>query len=123
MLITTFQLVQIFNSINSELDKGRLLTPEQAQKLQDEIESYYNPLIPFGQNTNDIRMNCFSLENPLATKTINGIELKIVVGLVRNRRKTYLLYADNTIVGEFYSVEVIKCLVKHIEDNLIISLN
>lgn len=102
--------------------EGRFLNKKQASELQKEIESNYTPdngVIRFGKENTDIRTNVFNYDNPIAEKTINGVNLRIVVGLIRDSRKTYLLYASGVIVGEFYSVTDIKKLISHIESNLV----
>ena len=43
-------------------------------------------------------------------------------GLIKNKRKTYLLYADNQLIGEFYSVKDIKNIVNFLESKLIKNL-
>ena len=114
---------EFFNTINILGDeiKGGLLTKKQAEELQKEIESNYTPYgeIRFGNDNKDIRTNVFNYDHPIAEKTLNGVNLRIAHGLIRNKKQTYLLYADGLIVGEFYSVNDIKKVVKYIEDNLI----
>jgi hypothetical protein len=114
---------EFFNTINILGDeiKGGLLTKKQAEELQKEIESNYTPYgeIRFGNDNKDIRTNVFNYDYPIAEKTLNGVNLRIAHGLIRNKKQTYLLYADGLIVGEFYSVNDIKKVVKYIEDNLI----
>ena len=114
---------EFFNTINILGDeiKGGLLTKKQAEELQKEIESNYTPNgeIRFGNDNKDIRTNVFNYDHPIAEKTLNGVNLRIAHGLIRNKKQTYLLYADGLIVGEFYSVNDIKKVVKYIEDNLI----
>jgi hypothetical protein len=107
-------------SLPSKIE-GRFLNKIQAQELQKEIEANYtdNLLQHFNKEKNDIRMNMFNYNNPIAEKNLNGINLRIAEGLIRNRRKTYLLYADGKIIGEFYSVNDIKMIVNYIENNLI----
>ncbi len=115
------QLEKIKNiSLPSKIE-GRFLNKIQAQDLQKEIEANYtdNILQHFNKEKNDIRMNMFNYNNPIAEKNLNGINLRITQGLLRNKRITYLLYADGKIIGEFYSVNDIKMIVKYIEDNLI----
>jgi hypothetical protein len=115
------QIEKIKNiSLPSKIE-GRFLNKIQAQELQKEIEANYadNILQHFKKEKNDIRMNMFNYDQPIAEKNVNGINLRIAEGLIRNRRKTYLLYADGKIIGEFYSVNDIKMIVKYIENNLI----
>ena len=108
---------------NSLLDsigiEGRFLNKRQAEELENEIVSNYSDELKFGKEDNDIRRNIFNIDNPLAEKTINGVTLKIVEGLIKNKRKTYLLYTDNQLIGEFYSVKDIKNIVNFLESKLI----
>lgn len=85
---------------------GRLLNEKQATELQKEIESNYTPEgeVRFGTGNTDIRTNVFNYNNPIAEKTSNGVDLRIAEGLTRDKQKTYLIYADGKIIGEFYSV-------------------
>jgi hypothetical protein len=107
--------------------RGRFLNEAQANKLQKEIESKYvtdKPIELFSKEKDDIRMALFNYENPIAEKNSNGVNLRIATGLIRTneegvREKTYLLYADGKIVGEFYSVDDVKKVIKLIEDNLV----
>jgi hypothetical protein len=111
---------------NSLLDsigiEGRFLNKRQAKELENEIVSNYSDELKFGKEDNDIRRNIFNIDNPLAEKTINGITLKIVEGLIKDKRKTYLLYTDNQLIGEFYSVKDIKNIVNFLESKLIKNL-
>ena len=111
---------------NSLLDsigiEGRFLNKRQAEELENEIVSNYSDEPKFGKENNDIRTNIFNIDNPIAEKTINGITLKIVEGLIKNKRKTYLLYTDNQLIGEFYSVKDIKNIVNFLESKLIKNL-
>jgi hypothetical protein len=111
---------------NSLLDsigiEGRFLNKRQAKELENEIVNNYSDELKFGKEDNDIRRNIFNFDNPLAEKTINGITLKIVEGLIKDKRKTYLLYTDNQLIGEFYSVKDIKNIVNFLESKLIKNL-
>lgn len=104
-----------------EKPKIGFLSQKELIDLEKEIESNY--VEPgdknFLHNNNDIRIKLHNYDNPLATKTVNGVELRIADGLIRNKKKTYLLYADGKIVGEFDSVDSIKTSIKYIEDNLV----
>jgi hypothetical protein len=117
---------QIENAVNQLGDEigGRFFNKEQAEDLQKEIESFYTPdgTVLFHSNS-DIRTNVFNYDNPIAQTFILGVDLRIAVGLVRNKRKTYLLYMDGTIIGEFYSVDDIKKVIKHTRDNLSVDDN
>jgi len=119
--------IQNDTTIFGDKIEGGLLNKKEILDLEKEIKSHYNDsgIIKFGQFNNDIRQNLFNYDNPLAQKDINGVNLRIVGGLIESepfsgkRRKTYLLYADGKIIGKFYSVNDIKKIVKYIEDNLI----
>ncbi len=51
----------------------------------------------------------WNYDNPLAQKTIGGIDYRIAEGFIVDKKKTYLLYKDGIIFGEpFNSVEEIK---------------
>jgi hypothetical protein len=102
--------------------EGRFLNKKQSDELQKEIEANYidgNIMQHFSREKQDIRMNAWNYDNPIAEKDVNGINLRIAEGLIRSNRKTYLLYADGKIIGEFYSVNDIKMIVDHIENNLV----
>jgi hypothetical protein len=102
--------------------EGRFLNKQQSEELQKEIESNYvndDMMQHFRREKDDIRMKLFNFDHPIAEKDVNGVNLKITEGLIRNKRKTYLLYADGKIIGEFYSVSDIKMIIKYIEENLI----
>lgn len=102
--------------------KGRFLDKKEAEELQKEIEANYvdwDVSNFFGRRKDDIRQKLFNYDHPIAKKTINGVDLRIAEGLIRNNKKTYLLYADGEIIGEFYSVKDIKTIIKYIEDRLV----
>ncbi len=109
--------------INNKI-KGGFLNKKQAEELQKEIESNYDNSAKFGQDNNDIRTFLYNYDNPFAEKDINGINLRIVQGLIEdephsgNRKKTWLLYADKNIVGKFYKLDDIEKVIKYIEENL-----
>lgn len=115
----------LISPTNNELSKhinGRFLSKKDANELHKEIESQYisdNGIVDhFTNKKNDIRLNAFNYENPLAEKNVNGVNVKIVQGLIRDKQQTYLLYADDNLIGEFYSVEGVKNAVKYIESLL-----
>ncbi len=125
------QIEQIRNtglSVSNKIEGG-FLTKKEVDELQREIESNYDTTPKFGQDSNDIRKRLYNYDNPYAEKDINGVNLRIVQGLIEgepysgNRRKTWLLYADGKIVGKFYKVDDIKKVIKHIEDNLVKSIS
>jgi hypothetical protein len=110
--------------INNKIEGG-FLNKKEADELQKQIEANYDTTPKFGQDSNDIRKSLYNYDNPYAEKDINGVNLRIVQGLIEgepysgNRRKTWLLYADGKIVGKFYKVDDIKKVIKYIEENLI----
>ena len=100
---------------------GRLLNEKQVSELQKEIEGNYVSEVSdlFNNKKDDLRQKAYNYDNPIAEKDSNGVNLRIAEGLIRDKKKTYLLYADGKIVGEFGSVQDAKNVVKYIEDNLI----
>ncbi len=68
-------------------------------------------------------MNIFNYDNPISEIDINGINLRIVQGLIRNKEITYLLYTNGEIIGEFYSVSDIKEIIKYIQSKLVKNIN
>ena len=109
----------IVNNINTINNKGSFLTLKESEELQKEIERNYsdNSLDMFKKD--DIRMKIFNYDNPIARKTINNVDLRIAEGLIRDKRKSYLLYANGKIIGEFKSVDYIKNIIIEIESRLI----
>ena len=101
--------------------EGGFLDKEQVDKLTSEIESKYitDSRQTFDISLDDIRMKVFNYDAPIASKVVNGVDLRIVDGLIRNKRKTYLLYANGDIIGEFYSINDIKKIIDYIESKLI----
>ena len=99
--------------------QGKLLDQKGSDALQKEIEDNYVDGTDFLKPNNDIRRNLFNYDEPIASKTVNGVDVRIAEGLIRDKKKTYLLYADGKIVGEFASVEGAKKVVDYIEKNLI----
>lgn len=114
------KMEEIGKSFTGKIEGG-FLNKKQADELQKEIESNYTPEGEhrFGAANKDIRQNLFNYDNPLAERTINGVNLRIAEGLIRSKRKTYLLYADGAIIGEFYSVDDIKKVIAYIESHLV----
>jgi hypothetical protein len=113
-------------SLKKENIRGRFLSEIDAKNLQKEIESKYSnsSVNLFNTEVDDIRLNVFNYDNPLTTKVVNGVELRIASGLIRKNKsdineKTWLLYADGKVAGEFYSVKDIKNIVNFIENNLV----
>ena len=134
---TGVSLDVIVDPVNIELKnnkiEGKLFNEQESVELQKEIESKYNnsdtPINKrFGQENEDIRQNAFNYDYPAAQKNVNGVDVRIVLGLVEGkaysgkRRQTYLLYADGKIAGKFYSLSDAKKVVNFIEANLVKSL-
>lgn len=134
---TGVSLDVIVDPVNIELKnnkiEGKLFNEQESVELQKEIESKYNnsdtPINKrFGQENEDIRQNAFNYDSPAAQKNVNGVDVRIVEGLVEGkaysgkRRQTYLLYADGKIAGKFYSLSDAKKVVNFIEANLVKSI-
>jgi hypothetical protein len=121
-LLTYFQSINL--SSGYEIDSGNgFLTAEQAQSLQNEIESKYICVgnFVFGQRNNDIRQRLFNFDNPYIYFKFKDFELRVIDGLIEgepcsgSRLKTYLLYADNQILGKFYKIADVKLVVRNID--------
>lgn len=97
--------------------KGGFLNKIQSDNLQKELESYYNTDTRnlFGTNNRDIRAKLFNYDTPIAKRELNGVNIRISVGPIMNKEKTFLLYGDGSIIGLFYSVDDIKRIFKYIE--------
>ena len=108
----------VSDGIQAETVRG-LLNNNQIDELQKEIEANYSTKLKLGNENNDIRTSLFNYDDPIAQKMSNGVDLRITEGLIRNNKKTYLLYADGKIVGQFETVNQAKDLIKYIEDNLV----
>jgi hypothetical protein len=117
------QLIEQSKENNISLGgKGKgFLNAEQIKSLTEEIESNYADNVGelLRREKDDIRSKLFNYDEPIASKTINGVDLRIAEGLTRDKKKTYLLYADGGIIGEFDSVADAKSAVKFVEDRLI----
>lgn len=97
------------------------MSPEQVQNLTplEFIELAAGQLVggeevsdvPLGIQNRDISKNAFNYDNPYAQKNVNGVDFRIAEGLVRDNKKTYLLYADGKIIGEYGSVQEAKVVV------------
>ena len=61
----------------------------------------------------------FNYVNPIAQKNINGTDVRIAVDLIRNKEKSYLVYGDGKIVGQFYSISDAKTVIDYIAKNLV----
>jgi hypothetical protein len=124
-------VANVIDETNTEIQRqkieGGLLNEQQSEDLQKEIESKYDKEgdVKFGNDSQDIRKNVFNYETPIARRNINGVDLRIVTGLIETdpksnkKRKSYLLYADGKIVGKFYSIDDIKKVVAIMEKNLV----
>ena len=104
-------------------NESGFLSSEQAQSLQNEIEVNYIEMgnFVFGQNNNDIRQSEFNFDNPYIFIKFNDFTLRVINGLVEgvpysgNRRKTYLIYADNQVIAKFYTLEEVRIAVRKID--------
>ena len=54
------------------------------------------------------RQNLWNYDNPLAQKTVNGINFRIAEGFIIDKKKSYILYKDSKLVGTYTSVEEAK---------------
>lgn len=89
-----------------------LLTAEQSNALMDEIVSNYNTDVPvFGNKNKDIRQNLYNYEEPICKKIVDGVEYRIAHGFIRDFKKTYLLYANGNIIGQFTELNQAKSVV------------
>ncbi len=123
--LTLESLLIYLQSLNfAELDSNSgILTSEQAKSLQNEIESNYIKLenFVFGQRNNDIRQSLFNFYDPFIYIKFKDFELRVIDGLVEgvpysgNRRKTYLIYADNQVIAKFYKLEDVRRAVRKID--------
>jgi hypothetical protein len=118
------KLQNAIDSTNKEID-GKILTPNEVKKLEQEIKNNYsvNSSELFNREKEDIRQKLFNYDNPIISEIINGVEIRIAEGFIKNKRKTYLLYANGDIIGEFYSVNdiitIINMINKTINESLI----
>lgn len=99
---------------------GNILTPKEVAVLEKDIKNNY---VTKGDEVidpkkDDIRANIFNYHEPLLQKNINGVDVRVAHGLVREGKKTYLLYAKGKIVGEFPSKADAKKTVDFIEKSL-----
>lgn len=63
-------------------------------------------ITPFNEAT--FRSKMFNYDNPFAEKTIRGIVYRIAEGFIIDKKKSYLLYKDDKLVGTYTSVEEAK---------------
>jgi hypothetical protein len=113
------ELQNIIDSYYGEIN-GKILTPDELKKLKQDIKNNYLSKSDeiFNTKKDDIRQKVFNYHHPIGQIIINGVELRIAEGLIKNRQKTYLLYANGDIIGEFYSVNDIEKIVKDINQNI-----
>lgn len=101
--------------------QGRFLTPQQVEVIEREIIENRPPSIEqiFNKDYQDIRQNMWNFDYPIAEKSINGVQIRIIEGLIRDKKKSYLIYADKNMIGEFFSVKDAKSAIDYVESNLI----
>jgi hypothetical protein len=103
--------------------EGGILTNEQAQSLQNEIESHYidSGINIFGARNNDIRKKLFNFFDPYLYIKFKEFSIRVTDGLVEgepysgNRRKTHLIYADSQIIAKFYTLADARLAVREID--------
>lgn len=111
------EIKNIITSLGTEI-RGRFIEEADLITIKEEIKAnfiYGNLDAHFKKEKDDIRMKLFNLEYPIAEKTIYNVNIKICQGLLRGSEKTYLLFLANEIIGEFFSIEDIKFVVKKTE--------
>ena len=118
LVINSSEVKNSNNKLAKQGIRGKLFNEKQSIEIEKEIKAGYNTNI-VGKNNLDIRKNMYSYNYPLFQKVSNGVDLRIAQGFIRNKEITYLLYADGKVVGEFYSPQDAKAVVKYIESNLI----
>jgi 8-oxo-dGTP pyrophosphatase MutT (NUDIX family) len=108
---TTTNLLNKLGITDAKVSKQELVD------LQKEIENnYHKPGENMFNNYNDIRQNLFNYDEPLFETNINGVNVRYCHGLIRDKRNTYLLYADGKIIGEFKNKDDVEKLIKFIKD-------
>jgi hypothetical protein len=103
--------------------EGGFLSSEQAESLQNEIESNYIEFgnFVFGQRNNDIRHRIYNFYDPFIFIKFRDFELRVIDGLFEgetssgNIKNTHLIYADNRIIGKFYKIADVKSVVRLID--------
>lgn len=111
------EIKNIMTFLGTEI-RGRFIEEEDLITIREEIKANYingNLSDHFKKEKDDIRMKLFNLEHPILEKTINNVNIKICQGLLRGSEKTCLLFSANEIIGEFFSIEDIKFVVKKTE--------
>lgn len=119
----------VIDAVNMELKdnkiRGRLLNEKQSEELQKEIESKYSKdgSDIFSKDVDDIRMSLANYTSPAYWKKINGVDVRIATGLIREmpeggKKRAILIYADGKILGEFYSLNDAKQAVTYLEKKL-----
>lgn len=91
------------------------LTPIQLIELNKEIQGNYltkGDCVFQSRNKDDIRQKLFNVNYPCANITLNGVDFRIAEGLLRDGKKSYLLYMNRNIIGEYTSIESAKLGVK-----------
>jgi hypothetical protein len=122
---TNQSFIDVLRNINvTDFDKnikGGFLNKIESDNLQKELESYYNSDSRnlFGTSNKDIRAKLFNYDTPIAKRELNGVDIRIAVGPINDKQKTYLLYGDGSIIGLFYSIDDIKWIFKYIEANFL----
>jgi hypothetical protein len=118
------RLQNVIDSSSEKID-GKILTSNEVKKLEQEIKNNYsvNSSEMFNKEKDDIRQKLFNYDNPIINEIINGVEIRIAEGLIKNKRKTYLLYANGDIIGEFYSFNHIKTIIKTIINKINQTIN
>lgn len=83
-----------------------MLSHKAASNLVKEIISNYNDIPKFGTENRDIRQSLFNYDNPMYQNNLNGVDLRITMGLIEyvshstKKKQTYLLYANGLLVGK-----------------------
>jgi len=94
---------------------GVILTEKESvefQKKVDEVDSDAKNLF----QKDDIRKNLFNYDEPILQKTVGKFDIRIAHGYVKDKKKTYLLYVNGSVVAELNSLEDAKSLVKLAEE-------
>lgn len=89
---------------DGEIIGDNILSKADREKLEKEIEEDAESstgVNMFNNKTGNIAANLYNYDNPIYQKDINGIDARIAEGFIRNGKKTYLLYADGKVVGEY----------------------
>ena len=95
--------------------KGKFLNDLELKSLQKEIE--LRKVSSFNLFSDNIDTNLFNFDNPLCQKMINGNDIRITEGLIKNKTKTFLVYKNSQIIGEFYNITNFKEFLTYIENS------